>query len=139
MFQDGLKTVKIYYEFKNRNLCSTTIEFEDLNPKENTFKFTICSEYLENGKRKKIKYKEVRNDLDKIYDKLIAIDTYMVNHEVLQHDITYTVRMNDFKVSNYYDKFIEMIEVKTKVFELRRLKKDNYTKENIDEFFNKFV
>ena len=132
------KTLKVYYEFHNgKEFLSTTVEFENMNPETGTFKFTLCSEYMENGRRKKVKYKEERADLHKVYPKFQLVQTEVVNHQVLQHEVQYTVMIDDFKVSNYYDKFLELLEAKTKLFLFRRLKKDAYTKEQIDQIFDK--
>lgn len=135
-----INTVKIYYEFRNSKIQNTTIEFENINLEEKTFKFTICSEYINNGKRKKVKYKEIRNDAKFIENLVIDLEKAYnqinnVSKEILNTDILYAIRINDCKRSNYYDEFLKTLEFNTKLSILRDLKVNEYTKENLDNYF----
>lgn len=135
-----INTVKIYYEFRNSKIQNTTIEFENINLEENTFKFTICSEYINNGKRKKVKYKEIRNDAKFIENLVINLEKAYnqineVSKETLNTDILYAIRINDCKRSNYYDEFLKTLEFNTKLSILRDLKVNEYIKENLDKYF----
>lgn len=139
MINEDLKTIKIYYEFRDADIYNTTIEFEEFNPEENTFKFTICSEYLNSGKKNKVKYKEIRTDLDKVYRKLkkiLNLDSDEFEERIVDDNIYYALKVNDFKVSNYSDRFLQIIEKKFKFSKLTNLKITEYTKTNIDNYFN---
>lgn len=139
--KETINTVKIYYEFRNSKIQNTTIEFENINLEEGTFKFTICSEYINKGKREKVKYKEICNNTEFIKNFVRRLEPSFEKIELanekdsLNNDILYAIRINGCKKSNYYDEFLKTLETDTNLSSLRDLKINEYTKEKIHEFF----